>query len=81
MVTEIGDEIDESASYFNRRSQLKKFDAEFNTFRINSLYLERDYDIFKLELSIASTNPLIWVLKLILGIVLFIISFIWWLHM
>lgn len=44
------------------------------------LTLERDYEIFKLELNIANTNPVVWVLKLILGILFFIISFVWWLH-
>jgi len=45
------------------------------------LTLERDYEIFRLELNIANTNPVVWVLKLIGGILFFIISFIWWLHM
>ena len=45
------------------------------------LAIERDYEIFKLELNIVNTNPLVWILKLICGILFFIISLVWWLHM
>ena len=42
--------------------------------------LEFNIEIFKLELNIANINPITYWLKLALGIVLSIISFLWWLQ-
>jgi LMBR1 domain-containing protein 1 len=78
---EQGLDVSESGSYFSRRASLKSFGKDFNEFRVGVLTIERDYEIFKLELNIVNTNPVVWVLKLICGILFFIISFVWWLHM
>jgi len=80
-LTEQGLDVSESGSYFSRRASLKSFGKDFNEFRVGVLTIERDYEIFKLELNIVNTNPVVWVLKLICGILFFIISFVWWLHM
>lgn len=45
------------------------------------LTLDRDYEIFKLELLYHSTNPIVWYVKLVFGCIFCVISFIWWLHM
>ena len=51
-----------------------------NKFKTEVSLIENDYDIFQLELKIADVNPLVYVSKLILGILFIIISLIWTIH-
>lgn len=44
------------------------------------MLLEKEHDIFKLEVKFINVNPLVFIGKFILGIIFCIISFIWWLH-
>ncbi|EGR30777.1 lmbr1-like conserved region family protein, putative [Ichthyophthirius multifiliis] len=66
--------------YWQKRKENNKLKKMQNQFRVNVLSLERDYQIFKLELNIVGINPAIWFFKLIGGVIFFIVSIIWWLH-
>lgn len=39
------------------------------------------YDLFKLELQMQNTNPLVFIGKLILGIFSIFLTFVWWFQM
>lgn len=39
------------------------------------------YELFKMELKMADTNPLVFIGKLILGIISIFITFLWWFQM
>lgn len=53
----------------------------FNKYKFAVLTLERDFQIFKLELEYQNTNPCVFWIKLFLGSIFIVVSFIWWLHM
>jgi LMBR1 domain-containing protein 1 len=59
----------------------RRVNGKLNRYKFAVLTLERDFQIFKLELEYMNTNPIIWFLKLIIGSIFIVISFIWWLHM
>lgn len=44
------------------------------------LSLEEEYEIFKKELEIQNSNPLLYLLALTLGIILLLLALFWWLH-
>lgn len=52
-----------------------------NAYKNSVIALEREFEIFKLELQYTSTNPIIWFLKLIFGCIFCVVSLMWWLHM
>lgn len=43
--------------------------------------INKEYDIFKLQLDIRGVNPLVYLFKLLLGIFFIIVSILWWCHM
>lgn len=55
--------------------------TQFTKYKNAVLSLDRDYEIFKLELKYYDTNPIVWYFKLVIGVIFCVISFIWWLHM
>ncbi|CAD8058625.1 unnamed protein product [Paramecium sonneborni] len=62
--------------------KMRKKQSENIIYQIQNavLCLDRDYEIFKLELKYFDKNPIIWYFKFIIGIIICVISFIWWLH-
>ena len=49
-------------------------------FKISVMNLVKESEIFDLELEYNSHNPLVYVGKLLLGIVFIFVSLLWWLH-
>lgn len=45
------------------------------------MMLEKEHDIFKLELKYYDHNPLVYIVKFILGCIFAILSLLWWIHM
>lgn len=41
----------------------------------------KEYEIFKLELSIEQSNPLVYCLSLCIGVILLAVTVVWWIHM
>lgn len=41
----------------------------------------KDYEIFKLELEYMNTNPVVYWMKLFLGVIFILVSLAWWLQM
>jgi len=45
------------------------------------MFLEKEHEIFLLELEYMNTNPIVFWLKLFVGIIFVIISICWWFQM
>lgn len=66
--------------FFNKRKAKGKVSQSMKRFKVAVFNLEKNYNIFKLELNYLDHNPLIFVGKFILGLLFCIVSFIWWIH-
>ncbi|CAD8143814.1 unnamed protein product [Paramecium octaurelia] len=64
------------ASYREKR----RVRTQFTRYKNAVLCLDRDNEIFKMELKYFDTNPVVWYFKLVVGVIFCVISFIWWLH-
>lgn len=67
--------------WWSKFREKRRVGGKLNKYKHAVLTLERDFQIFKLELEMANTNPIIWYLKFIIGILFIVVSFIWWMHM
>lgn len=54
--------------------------TRLNELENNVFFLHRDYDILKISKEFSKSNPLWWILKLILGILGLVLSIMWILH-
>jgi len=82
-----GEEIEQAAKdadgvkgFFSKRSAKGKANSELNKFKAAVVSLELEFDLFKLEKNYKDTNPLVWLLKCIFGMVFICVSVIWWIH-
>ena len=66
-------------SWWNRKMEQRRVGKDWNKFKKEVDTLEFNIEIFKLELDIANLNPLVFWFKLFAGIVLSVVSLIWWL--
>ncbi|KAL4484994.1 hypothetical protein ABPG74_020171 [Tetrahymena malaccensis] len=73
-------EIKYQKGFWARRKMNNKTSAEFQIFSEAVLQLDDEHQLFKMELDIATTNPLIYYAKLLLGFFGIIISLVWWVH-
>ena len=45
------------------------------------MMLEKEHEIFKLEVKYIDHNPLVFIFKFILGFIFGVMSILWWVHM
>ena len=67
-------------SFWERRKLNTEASKEENVFKANVLDLEKQHDRFKEELQYEQSNPLVYIGKLVAGVICAILSFIWFLH-
>lgn len=49
-------------------------------YKVKVFQIEKEHEIFKLELKYLDVNPLVFIAKLILGVIFAVVSFLWWLQ-
>lgn len=74
-------EADYETSWWQRRKNKAILQKDMNEWQ--ELYNNHcdHYELFKMELKMADTNPLVFIGKLILGIISIFITFLWWFQM
>lgn len=67
--------------FWAKRKQKNKASTEYKKFKTAVLCLDNEYEIFQLELEYMNTNPVVYFIKLFVGIIFVIVSILWWLQM
>jgi hypothetical protein len=67
--------------WWSKWREKRRVNGKLNKYKHAVITLERDFQIFKLELEYMNTNPIVFWLKLFIGVIFIVVSFIWWLHM
>lgn len=74
------DNVKLASGWWSRRKANNSLSDEINKFMAGVYSLEKDYHVYKNQAEIENTNPLVFIGKLILGIVLGIVSILWLIH-
>jgi hypothetical protein len=74
-------EVKHVDGFWAKRKQANKVSSEFSKFKNAVIHLEKDHEIFVLELDYMNTNPVVFWIKLFLGIIFIILSICWWFQM
>ncbi|CAD8086320.1 unnamed protein product [Paramecium primaurelia] len=69
-----------ASGWWSKRKQNSKVEKKYQKLVAAVSELEEECEIFLLELDIGNANPLVYIFKLLLGIILFIITLTWLLH-
>ena len=67
--------------WWARNKEKRKVKGDFNQFKLAVQQLNKETEIFFLELELYNKNPVVFFLKFILGILFIVVSLMWWLHM
>ncbi|KAM3140194.1 hypothetical protein pb186bvf_007747 [Paramecium bursaria] len=73
-------ELKFNSSWFSKRSKSAKLESKYAKLCEAVDELEEENEIFKMELDMSTSNPIIYVLKLVLGFLLLIVTICWWMH-
>lgn len=73
-------ELGFSAGWWSKRKKSARVENGYKKLVMAVHELEEEYEIFKMELDIGNSNPLTYILKLVLGVILLLITITWWLH-
>lgn len=74
------DEISAKGNSWNIRRQKQTLKTEYNKLKQTSFMLEEQFENLEIAMKLKGENPLLSYSKLILGILVALISFTWWLH-
>ena len=69
------------AGWFSKWRGRRELDNKLTEFKAKFFSIEEEVELFNLELRLADTNPIVPYLKLLLGVVFFVTSFLWMLQM
>jgi hypothetical protein len=69
------------SGWFDRWKGRRDVDNKLTEFKAKFFALEEEVEVFKIELNLNDSNPVVPVVKLILGILFFITSILWVLQM
>ena len=67
--------------WFDKWRGRRNLENKLTEFKAKFFSLEQEVEVFKIELNLADSNPIVPVIKLILGIIFFITSILWVLQM
>jgi len=70
----------DETGFFSKRRVESKLNRDRNKYKATVMAFEKEYEIFKIEENYQNSNPIIAFLKLVAGILLFIVAIIWWIH-
>jgi len=72
--------VGNEGGFFSKRRLESKVNRDKNKFKVSFLAFEKEYEIWVLEKNYKDSNPLIYCMKLVLGVLCFVVSIIWWLQ-
>lgn len=70
----------DSDGFWGKRKAEGKVKRDKNKYKAAVLMFEKEFELYTLEKNIHTTNPLVYLLKLLAGLFLFCISIIWWIQ-
>jgi len=69
------------SGWFTKRSKSSRIETGYKKLLQGVQMLEEEYEIFQMELDLGKSNPLVYIIKLLLGIILMMVTITWWIHL
>lgn len=70
-----------STGWFSKRSKSSQVEKGYTKLLKAVQQLEEEYEIFRMEMDIQACNPCVYILKLLLGVALALVTVAWWIHL